>query len=85
MKETLSADDRKAIVAYRLEKANEALSEARFTADAELYNLAINRLYYACYYAASAILIQNKIIANTHAGVKTQFHLHYIKEQILPR
>ncbi len=36
MKETLSAEDRKAVVEYRLEKANEALSEARYTADGGL-------------------------------------------------
>lgn len=50
-----------------------------------MWNLTVNRLYYACYYAASAILIKDKIEANTHAGVKTQFSRLYILTEKLAR
>ena len=78
MKETLSAEDRAAIVKYRMEKAFSTFEEAKFCAEGKLWNLTVNRLYYACYYAASALLIKDKIEANTHAGVKTQFSRLYI-------
>jgi uncharacterized protein (UPF0332 family) len=44
-----------------------------------MYNVAANRLYYAFYYAASALLISNKIEAHTHSGIQTMMHLHFIK------
>ena len=43
------------------------------------YNAAVNRLYYACYYAASALLLGSKIEANTHNGVKTQLSIHFVR------
>lgn len=49
------------------------------------YNAAINRLYYACYYATVALLLKNKITANTHAGVKTMLGLHFISKGIVPQ
>ncbi|GAB1417157.1 hypothetical protein MASR2M117_25630 [Paludibacter sp.] len=47
--------------------------------DNELWNTAINRLYYACYYAVSALLIANQIETHTHAGVRQMLALHFVK------
>ena len=72
MKEKLDSESRAAIVNYRLERAYETLKEAD-------YNTAVNRLYYACYYAASALLLNCEIEANTHNGVKTQLSMHFVR------
>lgn len=58
--------------------APKKLSPRPLTASREYYNTAINRLYYACYYAASALLIKNKFEAHTHAGVKQLLGLHFV-------
>lgn len=42
------------------------------------YNTAINRLYYACYYAAVALLIRHEINPGTHAGVKQMIGMHFV-------
>lgn len=39
----------------------------------------MNRLYYACYYAVTALLISNGLNATTHAGVRTMLGLKFIK------
>ena len=54
-------------------------------ADNMHFNAAMNRLYYACYYAIVSLLLKSDIPANTHAGVKTMFSLHYISKGILPK
>ena len=36
-------------------------------------------MYYACYYAVNALLINKKIQAQTHAGVRQMFGLHFVK------
>lgn len=58
MREKLNSETRAAIVSYRLERAHETLQEADYNANGGYYNTAINRLYYACYYAASALLLK---------------------------
>ena len=42
------------------------------------YNAAVNRMYYACYYAAVALLLKYDIQTQTHNGVKTMLGLHFI-------
>ena len=54
---SLDNESRQAMITYRQEKANTALDDAAFLTDAGRYNLAANRLYYALYYAASALLL----------------------------
>ena len=41
-------------------------------------NGAMNRLYYAAYYAVIALLLENGITAQTHAGVKQMLGLHFV-------
>ena len=80
---SLDQESRQAMVAYRQEKADVALEDAAFLADSGRYGLAANRLYYALYYAASALLLSKGIITKRHAGLITQIPLHFIKTGIL--
>jgi uncharacterized protein (UPF0332 family) len=41
-------------------------------------------LYYACYYSVNALLVKQRIAAQTHAGVKQMFGLHFIVNGKLP-
>lgn len=62
------------LIAYRLERAEEALAEARILSDKGFWNTTANRLYYACFYSISAFLLTKDIEAYTHSGVKTLFN-----------
>lgn len=55
MIEKLSEEERVALVEYRLDRAESTLVEADYNADGGYYNSAVNRLYYAAYYATSAL------------------------------
>jgi len=76
----LTEIERKEVVKFRLEKANDTFAEISILIENELYRTAANRLYYACFYAATALLINDGYEAHTHSGVKTLLSLHYIKE-----
>jgi uncharacterized protein (UPF0332 family) len=67
------------LVTYRINRAKETLSEVEFQIENQKWNTAVNRLYYACYYAVIALLIRNDINTKTHAGVRQMFGLHFIK------
>ena len=53
--------------------------------DNKFYITAANRLYYACFYAVTALLIKDGYETHTHNGVKTLLGLHYIKENKIER
>ena len=73
----LTESERWQLVDYRLQRAEEALAEADSLIKSNFYNAAVNRLYYACYYAVIALLIKHNITAQTHKGVKQMFSLHF--------
>jgi len=75
----LSKDERNAIAVYRLQKAKETLIEAEGTIKMCYWHTAANCLYYACYYATSALLIHNGFAAQTHHGIIHLFGLHFVK------
>jgi uncharacterized protein (UPF0332 family) len=60
-------------ITYRLNKAEEVYAAAVLLYNAGQWNSAVNRLYYACFYAASALLLKRGIGAKTHAGVISKF------------
>lgn len=75
----LADENRKDIVAYRLERAFVALEQAKANLEMNYLEITANRLYYAAYYAASALLIANEIRVKSHEGCIHQFHLYFVK------
>jgi uncharacterized protein (UPF0332 family) len=53
--------ERHEMVSYRVNRAQETLHEVQLLIDNELWTTAINRLYYACFYAVSALLLKHDI------------------------
>lgn len=80
----LTDQERVDIVRYRIDNAQSTLAEVNVHIQNHFYNTAANRMYYACYYAASALLIANGITTKSHDGVKQMFGLHFIKTGVLP-
>lgn len=65
MKEILDEERKKALIAYRIQRAYETLKEAKVMIRESFYNAAVNRLYYACYYASVALLLKYDIKTQT--------------------
>lgn len=78
MKQTMDEESIKSLVEYRINRAFETIDEVKSIMESGFYNTAINRLYYACYYAVNALLVKNNIPAQTHAGVKQMLGLHFV-------
>ncbi|MEO8112489.1 MAG: HEPN domain-containing protein [Ginsengibacter sp.] len=72
-------------IKYRLAKADETLEAAEVLLRSKLWNSTVNRLYYSCYYAVNALLLQNEILAKSHTGVKSQFFLNFVKSGKIPK
>ncbi len=81
---SLNQEEREAIVIYRLEKATKTLEEARCNLPMQFWSLIANRMYYAAYYAVSALLIVNGHTAKTHETILRVFGLHFVKTGVFP-
>lgn len=85
MKEELDEESRIALIEYRLNRAQETIKEAELLSGEGFYNAAMNRLYYACFYAVLALLVSNNISATSHSGVKAMLGLHFVAKGVLPK
>lgn len=71
-------------VALYIENADESLSVAQLDLDNGFNAAAINRAYYAIFYAANALLATEKLARSKHSGVLAAFRQHFIKTGLLP-
>ena len=70
---------RKTLIALWLEKAEEALASAELELSVGHTNFAVNRLYYACFYAVTALLLRDGKQFARHSAVKSEFSRAYVK------
>ena len=80
---TLTPEEKSTLVAYRLKRADETYAEAVATCSMKLWPATANRLYYAAFYAVSALLLKNSLHAQSHSGVKALFGMNFIKTGLL--
>lgn len=81
----MTDQERMEMVSYRINRAKETLEEVSLHVENKLWSTAINRLYYACFYAVSALLLNENIKAQTHGGTRQMFGLHFIKTGKVPK
>ncbi len=72
-------------IKYRIGKAKDILEEVQTHIHNGFYNTAINRMYYACFYAVSALLLKHNIEVSSHAGARQQFGQHFVKTEKIDR
>ena len=80
MKQDFDSTSRADLINYRIERAHEALQEAQYNQRGGYFNTAVNRLYYAVYYAASALMHKVELGCSTRAGFKTLLGLRLVKD-----
>ena len=68
------------VVQYWMDKAHEALNAARSEQEAGRFVFAVNRAYYACFYSASAVLIERGEKFSKHSGVRAGIHRSLVKK-----
>lgn len=80
----MSTPTKEDLLRLKIIKARRTLAEAEKMIEFNFANAGVNRLYYACFYAASALLFSKDIFTKTHSGVKQQLGLHFIKTGLIP-
>ena len=75
-----TAEERKALIERRIERAYETREETKEIVNSELWLAAANRMYYACYYLTTALLVSHGIDATTHTGVIRMPGMHFVSQ-----
>ncbi len=72
-------EEQEKVVEHRLKKAHETLISAKLLLDADQRISAVNRLYYACFYAVTALLETRGLASSKHSGILSLFNKHFVK------
>jgi uncharacterized protein len=81
----LKNDVKAEAIRYWWEKAVESLEAAHRDLAAKSFSFAINRAYYAAFYAVSALLLEDGHRFRKHSGVRASFNQYLIKTGRLAR
>lgn len=73
------SDAHQTLIMLWLAKADDAIESAELELKQDHTSFAVNRLYYACFYAVTALLLQDEKQFTRHSVVKSEFVKTYIK------
>jgi hypothetical protein len=77
--------DKTELIKYRLSRASETLEEAKNSIENKRYLLAANRIYYASFYAVSALAIKHEFKTSKHAQLLSWFNKNFVKNEIVEK
>lgn len=72
-------DNVKTLAMHRMVRAHEALREGDLLLAEQSARGAVNRFYYAAFYAVRSLLATRGLDSSRHAGVIALFHEHFVK------
>lgn len=72
-------------IRYRAARAAETLEEAELALENGHLHGAVNRIYYACFYAVSALLLTKGLSSSRHSGVRALLARHWINTGGFPK
>lgn len=76
-------DNQKQAAHQKLARAHETLHEAKTLFQARHFIGTVNRAYYACFYAVTALLATQDLYSSKHSGVQSLFNRHFVKTGII--
>lgn len=74
-----------ALIGYRIEQAQETIHEAQILLDEGAARGALNRAYYAMFYALLALLATRRLGTSKHGSAISLFDREFVKRGIFPR
>lgn len=69
----------KTLVGHRMDRAKESYADGMALLTEGRLHSAVNRFYYAAFYATRALLATTGLDSSKHSGVISLFHQHFVK------
>ncbi len=77
--------ENKKLISFWLRKAKNAYRAGATLTRVRSYDSAVNRFYYAAFYAARAVLATKGLDASKHTGVISLFQINFVKTGLIPK
>ena len=75
----MTPEERISMIAYRLDRARETLREAELLSSSHHLSGAVNRVYYAMFYAVSALALKDDFCTGSHSQLRGWFNREFVK------
>lgn len=79
----MTPEEKNTYLQYRLMRARETLAEARTLFQAKFLSGTINRIYYAMFYAVSALALSKGFSTSSHIQLRGYFNREFVKTGIV--
>lgn len=76
-------NDREILIHYRLNQAEQTVDEVRKLIEADLLNVAVNRIYYGIFYSLTALALQYEYQSSKHFQLMGWFNQNFIKTGLI--
>jgi uncharacterized protein (UPF0332 family) len=77
--------DIKALIKYRINRAEETLEEASLAIENSRLHLAVNRIYYAAFYVVSALALSKGFKTSKHSQLLSWFNQKFVKKELIDK
>lgn len=78
-------EETKDLVRYRLMRAEETLEDARILVNNNKLFSAVNRIYYAMFYAVGGLLLTKGLSASKHSGLLSLFNREFVNSGLIDK
>ena len=78
-------EKQKTLCNYRFSQAEDTIKSAKLCATEKFYKDAINRAYYASFYAVKAVMAISDVDFKKHKDVVAYFNQHYVATEIFSK
>jgi len=80
----MDKDVKDALIKYRMERSLESVEAAKLMLENNMLTSAMNRIYYAMFYAVQALLITKSVSFSKHGQVKGFFNKEFVHKGTIP-
>ena len=81
----MKSKDTKALISYRMQRAEESFKAAEIMYEKNMLIFAMNRIYYSMFYAVQASLILHDVFFSKHGQVKAYLNRELVKTGMIPK
>jgi len=74
--------DRDTLIDYRISQAHETITDVTKLIETELFNVAVNRIYYGIFYCLNALALKYEFQSSKHLQLIGWFNQNFIKTGI---
>ena len=79
----INDDDKRALIEYHLNQANEVISEVEQLIAADLLKVAVNRIYYGMFYCLNSLALKYDFQSSKHLQLIGWFNKTFIKTGLI--